>query len=184
MASVSAIKIQYKIPHKDTYSSTNIPSNTSINYLLLHPALLLVPNKHDLLLLLVGHLVGLLTSFKQELSANSSSFKAHYMLVDGVTEGLCEDIELLDALVDSFMPCRSFLHCPLVSVGDNAVGSASGPVSFVAFVSNNHLSRSQLAFHLVPVDANIRPATTHIGSIDPDNVSSLDAHSNLVSNTG
>ena len=105
------------------------------------------------------------------------------MLVNGVTKGIREDIELLDAPVDSLVPCQGLLHCPGVGLRDDVVGGTSAGVSLVAFVSNDLLSRSQHALHAMPEDCYIIPAATLVGSMNPNNVTSLNTYTNLVSNT-
>ena len=105
------------------------------------------------------------------------------MLVDGVSEFICEDFELLDTPVDSLMPCQCLLHCPGVGLRDDVVGCTSAGVSSVSFVSNNLLTRSQHWLHTIPEDGDIIPAATLIGPINPNNVTSLNTYTNLVSNT-
>jgi hypothetical protein len=83
------------------------------------------------------------------------------------------------------MPSSNFGAFPLVRKRDNLTLHAYfGRFAFISIVSQYELARRQHSHQLSAENLDIRPPTTHVvGTVDPTNITSLNADTDLVSDT-
>jgi hypothetical protein len=101
-----------------------------------------------------------------------------------VPEDLVQDTPVLESFVDCLLPVPDILlHC----LSNHRVGEALGTldiprsVSYIAIISLNSFTFIKMAQERSSKDIDIRISSTRKGSIDPNNISSLDAKPHFIS---
>jgi len=134
---------------------------------------------------LVPNTVKGLTEFQTKLGENCNTREMAKVLVDVMPVHLLEAAPLLEALVDCLMTSSGSILCQKVyfrySISRHTNLSRGTTVAFVCF---NLFTRRNEMNQPVSEDLHVRPPTTRIGPIDPNDMASLNAHSNFVSNAG
>jgi hypothetical protein len=128
---------------------------------------------------LVSHRERALSTVEGLLSEDSGSLKTGAMLADGMAELLLEDPKLLQSFVDCFMACTGFVLGSLVSMGHKLTRHAALRVS-VGAICFHHFVWQQVIGKLGLEDFQVRPGPCRKGSIDPNNIASLNAHTYLI----
>jgi len=121
-----------------------------------------------------------LTMFDGKLCDDRDCTKCNMMLSDIMTEHAVECGKLFESFVDGFMssPHRSSNVVPVLIRSDNA------KLPPVSLVSLNLLPWPQKMFDSLPGNVDVWPLATWKWAIEPNDGSSSDANSNLVSHTG
>jgi hypothetical protein len=77
------------------------------------------------------------------------------------------------------MPPHGSALCSRIRPRNNNITVSARWVS-IASVSLHHLTREQHVLQVPPVDVDVRPFSSRKWSVDPNNVSTLDAYSNFI----
>jgi len=102
-----------------------------------------------------------------------------------MTKAILNALELLEPLVDCLVSGSGSILCQKVHLGYSISRHTNLPRrTAVAFVSFNLFPRRNEMDEPVSEDPHVRPPTTRIGPVDPNDMASLNAHSNFVSNAG
>jgi hypothetical protein len=122
-----------------------------------------------------------LSIIKGELGADCHSREDHPVLVLIMSVHGLETVELLEPMVHRLMPGSSVLLGLLVDLRNILIGSSNcSSFTWVAIVGLHFLTRSERLLQSVSKDLEVGPLTTGERAIDPDNITSLNADSDLI----
>ena len=134
---------------------------------------------------LVMNVVKRFTGLQTELGENCNTREMEIVIFDVMAVHLLETAPLLEPLVDCLVPSSRSILCQEVylrySISRHTNLRWGAPVAFVGFdlfTSRNEMDKP------VAKDLHVGPPTTRIGPIDPNDMASLNADSNFISNAG
>lgn len=116
-----------------------------------------------------------------ELNKHRTGNKGPFVQVPVMSPTLIKALELLNITIDSLMAGPGFrLSLPIVLTQVNELVTAT-VVTTVSTVTFNHLSRSKHLFQITAEDGYVWHFSTPEGTIDPNNPTSLNTHSDFIS---
>ena len=124
------------------------------------------------------------SSRHQQVGDVDDGIETHAMLVNTVPEDLFENIPLFESPVDSLMPCTCECLHPLVCIIQPIRGLKELVAVLVASIRKNLFIIIQQKDDIVPGNPEIRPLSTGVGSIDPDDLSCLNTDTKLIPDSG
>jgi hypothetical protein len=123
----------------------------------------------------------MLSVIEGELSTDCHSREHHPVLVSIMSVHGLETVELLEPTVHGFMASSSPLLGFLVNLRNIIIGGSNrSSFAWVAIVGLDFLARSKRLLQSVSKDLEVGPLTTGERAIDPDNITSLNADSDLI----
>jgi hypothetical protein len=119
---------------------------------------------------------------KHELSNDDCEAEKMLVFRQLVPKLRAQAFEILEASVDGFMTGASIVLCPSIRQGHPVLRDADFFITPVASVGFNLFVWKKPVLESTPENLYVRPFSTRKWAIDPDNVTCLDAGSNLISN--
>ena len=106
------------------------------------------------------------------------------MLASVVSPAILEGSKLLEDSIDRLMSSSCYSHHVLLSCVVASRSEAPTILVLVGAIRQKLLPRKQGLVQSVPADGQIRPVATRVRTIDPHNLTSLNADRNLIPETG
>jgi len=123
------------------------------------------------------------TTLNLDLLQCKAGTKSNVMFVLVMSKSFIQYIPSLQSTIDCLMPCARFVHCQAML---NTLGLGwcnNERITTTSFVSNNLFANAKHALQSTPEDLDVRPAPALKRTIECNNLASLDANSNLATQT-
>jgi hypothetical protein len=115
------------------------------------------------------------------LCENDSTTEDKMMLLAPMAENLFETFPSFQSMISGFMPSPCSVHCLSVLKAIGMVGCTNFSVTSVASISNDLLSWTKLTPELDAKDSQIRKTASRKWAVEPNNASSVDRNTKLIS---
>jgi len=120
-----------------------------------------------------------------DLFNDKHTLKSNAVFVQSMSESVAQDLPALDATIDRLMTGTGIVHhfVPMIST-DCIPSTNNSRISAAAFVGHDFFARGQDGLGVESKDVDVGPATTLERSCEICNVTGVNAHCNLVAQTG